>query len=347
MSITFDTNIDFRKNQILNARLQNLSAAPSTPGAGQQYWNTTDVKAYIWSGSAWVDMTATGGGGGGTVTTLSIATANGFSGSVATPTTTPVITLTLQNATTGQSGQLTSTDWNTFNNKAGTASPTFTGTANFAALSTSGNVIIGGNLTVNGTTTTVNSTTVTIDDPVFTLGGDTAPGSDDNKDRGIEFRWHNGTVAKLGFFGFDDSTGKFTFIPDATNTSEVFSGAVGRLDAVAEKVGNTHNATGYGHWAGTQAAYNALGTYDSTTVYEITDAPASGALKYAANIVGTATSEVITHGLGTKDVHVQLYRVAAPYDIIYCDVELTSTTTLTLRFGTAPTSAEYRIVVLG
>jgi len=38
-------------------------------------------------------------------------------GSIATATTTPAITLTLQNATTAQSGQLTSTDWNTFNGK--------------------------------------------------------------------------------------------------------------------------------------------------------------------------------------------------------------------------------------
>lgn len=101
-------------------------------------------------------------------------------------------------------------------------------------LTVSGDVTIGGNLTVNGTTTTVNSTTVTIDDPIFTLGGDTAHSSDDNKDRGIEFRWHNGTSAKTGFFGFDDSTGKFTFIPDATNNNEVFSGTKGTLDANIE-----------------------------------------------------------------------------------------------------------------
>lgn len=93
-----------------------------------------------------------------------------------------------------------------------------------------GNATITGNLTVNGTTSTVNSTTVTVDDPIFTLGGDTAPASDDNKDRGIEFRYHTGSAAKVGFFGFDDSTGKFTFIPDATNTSEVFSGTKGTLD---------------------------------------------------------------------------------------------------------------------
>jgi hypothetical protein len=92
------------------------------------------------------------------------------------------------------------------------------------------NLAITGNLTINGTTTTVNSTTVTIDDPVFTLGGDTAPASDDNKDRGIEFRYHNGTSAQLGFFGYDDSTQKFTFLTGATNASEVFSGTKGILD---------------------------------------------------------------------------------------------------------------------
>ena len=116
------------------------------------------------------------------------------------------------------------------------------GTANEVETAGSGNTItvglpndvtigqhltVTGNLTVNGTTTTVNSTTTTVDDPIFTVGGDSAPGSDDNKDRGIEFRYHNGSAAKVGFFGYDDSTNKFTFIADATNTSEVFSGSAG------------------------------------------------------------------------------------------------------------------------
>jgi hypothetical protein len=103
------------------------------------------------------------------------------------------------------------------------SAPDFTGTA------TGVNLTLSGDLTVNGTTTTINSTTVTVDDPIFTLGGDTAPASDDNKDRGIEFRWHNGSVAKVGFFGYDDSAEVFTFIQDATNTSEVFSGSAGNV----------------------------------------------------------------------------------------------------------------------
>lgn len=97
------------------------------------------------------------------------------------------------------------------------------------------NLVVTGNLTINGTTTTVNSTITSVDDPIFTLGGDTAPSSDDSKDRGIEFRWYD-TEARVGFFGFDDSTGKFTFIPQATNSSEVFSGTKGTIDVGSVEV---------------------------------------------------------------------------------------------------------------
>jgi hypothetical protein len=118
------------------------------------------------------------------------------------------------------------------------------------------NVTLAGNLTVNGTTTTVNSTTLTVDDPIITLGGDSAPGSDDNKDRGIEFRYHTGSAAKIGFFGFDDSAGKFTFIPDATNSSEVFSGSAGTI--VADLEGTIQTAA--------QSNITSLGTLTTLTV---------------------------------------------------------------------------------
>ena len=91
-------------------------------------------------------------------------------------------------------------------------------------ISIAGNATVTGNLTVSGTTTTVDSTTVSVADPVFEIGDDA---SDDNLDRGIKFKWHNGSAAKIGFFGMDDSDGKFKFIQDATDTSSVFSGSVG------------------------------------------------------------------------------------------------------------------------
>ena len=89
-----------------------------------------------------------------------------------------------------------------------------------ATLTTSGNLTVTGNLSVNGTTTTVNSTTVNIADPVFEIGSDS---SDDNLDRGIKFKY-NDSGAKLGFFGLDDSTGKFIALKAATDSSSVFSG---------------------------------------------------------------------------------------------------------------------------
>jgi hypothetical protein len=97
-----------------------------------------------------------------------------------------------------------------------------------------GDLTVGGNLTVNGTTTYVNSTVTNVSDPIITIGGGTngaAPTSNDSKDRGIAFQWHNGTAAKVGFFGYDSSVAKFLFVPDATITNEVVTGTKGALDA--------------------------------------------------------------------------------------------------------------------
>jgi hypothetical protein len=83
---------------------------------------------------------------------------------------------------------------------------------------------------------TVHTSNITeIQDPLFIIGGtgtvNDDPTSDDNKDRGILFKYHNGTSAKKGFFGFDDSTSEFTFVPDATNTNEVISGTKGTISS--------------------------------------------------------------------------------------------------------------------
>ena len=95
---------------------------------------------------------------------------------------------------------------------------------------TANDFVITGNLSVFGNTTTIQSVLITVQDPVMTLGGNTAPTINDNKDRGIEFRWHNGSTAKVGFFGYDASLGVLTFIPDATNSSEIFSGTLGNIN---------------------------------------------------------------------------------------------------------------------
>ena len=159
------------------------------------------------------------------------------------------------------------------------------------------NVTISGNLTVGGTTTTVNSTTVTIDDPVFTLGGDTAPGSDDNKDRGIEFRYHDGSSARIGFFGLDDSDSRFKFFTNATNSSEVFSGTVGDAEF----------ATIYGT-LGTAAQTNitSLGTLSAVTVSGATvlngDIDLGNATSDTVTVTGRFDSDLVPSGDGARDL---------------------------------------------
>jgi|TARA_A100001011_G_scaffold157635_2_gene166153 hypothetical protein len=105
---------------------------------------------------------------------------------------------------------------------------TVTGTLNSDDITSStvtitGDAVVSGTLTVNGTTTTVNSTTVQVDDPIFEVG-DPGISSDDNLDRGIKFNWHDGSNAKKGFFGYDDSASEFVFIADATESSNTFTG---------------------------------------------------------------------------------------------------------------------------
>ena len=82
---------------------------------------------------------------------------------------------------------------------------------------TQGNLTVGGNLTVQGTTTSVNSTQTTLTDPMIELAKDTS--SADGLDRGVRFKYHNGTAVKDGFFGLDIQTERFIFTKD-----EDFSG---------------------------------------------------------------------------------------------------------------------------
>jgi len=166
-------------------------------------------------------------------------------------------------------------------------------------ITTTGALTVGGDLTVNGTTTTVNSTTTTVDDPVFTLGGDSAPGSDDNKDRGIEFRYHTGSAAKVGFFGFDDSAGKFTFIPDASNSSEVFSGTAGTI--VANLEGNvTGNVTG--NTSGTAATVTGAAQSNITSLGTLTTLTVDNVIVNGTTIGHTDDTDLITLADGVVTV---------------------------------------------
>jgi len=91
------------------------------------------------------------------------------------------------------------------------------------------------------TITSIDSTynIITIQDTILSSGISTqtqltiTTGYDTNTDRGISYGYNTGVGTannKIGFFGFDDSTGYWTYIPDATITNSVVSGTKGTLD---------------------------------------------------------------------------------------------------------------------
>lgn len=69
--------------------------------------------------------------------------------------------------------------------------------------------------------------------------------------------------------------------------------------------------------------------------------------KYAEDVGDNSSTDiVVTHNLGTKDVTVSVREVSTDQHVI-CDVESTSTSTITLSFAVAPTTDQYRVTVHG
>ena len=87
-----------------------------------------------------------------------------------------------------------------------------TSNVNFASLQTTGNVTVGGDLTVNGTVTSVNSTTVELGDNILLLNsGETGSPT---ANAGLEIE--RGTVANV-LFRWNETTDKWEVTQDGTN----------------------------------------------------------------------------------------------------------------------------------
>ena len=107
----------------------------------------------------------------------------------------------------------------------------------FAQVTTTGNAIVGGDLTVNGTTTTINSSNMTVDDQLIELGNGRSGSA--SGDAGIVIE--RGSDANA-FIGFDESADKFivgtgTFTGASTGDLTITTGTL-----VANVEGNVTGA---------------------------------------------------------------------------------------------------------
>jgi hypothetical protein len=135
-----------------------------------------------------------------------------------------------------------------------------------------------------------------------------------------------------------------TFSVDVTPTSGSAS-LINTGGAVEVKVNTTDGLEVSGSGLGIN---NGTGLTFSAGALVLDTANGYGVRKLAFSVGdGSATSYTVNHALATRDVTVQLFDNASPYAQVEADVEHTDSNNLTIKFATAPTSDQYRVVVVG
>ncbi len=146
-----------------------------------------------------------------------------------------------------------------------------TDSVTFAGLYSSGNVVLGGNLTVNGTTTTVNATNSLIADPLIELN--TGAGSNAND---LGFVFERGSTGDNAALIWDESEDKFKIGTTTATGASTGNMTVTTGSLIANLVGNvTGNVSGSaGSATGNAATATALAT--------------ARAIALSGDVVGTA-----------------------------------------------------------
>jgi hypothetical protein len=118
-------------------------------------------------------------------------------------------------------------------------------------------------------------------------------------------------------------------VPGAGGAPAFGSIALGSSDAVTGTLGIANGGTG------------------QTTAAEAL-AALGGTRKHAATVGNNSlTTITVTHNFNTKDVQVEVFEVAADYEKVYPDIRHATVDTVDLVFSAAPTTNQYRVVVIG
>lgn len=136
---------------------------------------------------------------------------------------------------------------------------------------------------------------------------------------------------------------------DAVGTSNRISVSADAIDIASTYAGQTSITTlgtiSSGTWEATDVGVEHGGTGSSTASGARANLGATG--KHAQDVGnGSATSIVVTHTLNTLDCTVQVYEKSSGA-VVIPDITITSTSQVTLDFAVAPTTNQYRVVVVG
>jgi len=158
----FLANLDLQKNELQNAKIQNLATAPSTPVEGQIYYDTALDALRVYANGAWASLST----GAGTVTAVTGTGAISSTGgttpeiSIADGTTSVKGAVQLEDSTSSTSTTKAATPasvksaYDLANGKANPSDTTFIGTTSVALNRTSANLALTGisSVTLPGST---------------------------------------------------------------------------------------------------------------------------------------------------------------------------------------------------
>jgi len=153
---------------------------------------------------------------------------------------------------------------------------------------------------------------------------------DTNTDRGISFDYNTGVGTanqKSGFFGFDDSTGYFTYVPDANISNSVVTGTRGYLDI-----------KGIYYQSGDFSTHGVV-YFDNTGLQNSTNDPASPTITSKQILTAVTEANITLSGLATVTAgDIILQNTGGAYGVVKTSVASTSIITLIGVEGTFNTT---------